>query len=129
MSETVSSAAGDSAVADRPAMGPASTSARDLLVRAFVVIAVVEALTWAGLLVGMYLKHVADVTELGVRVFGSLHGAAFVAYVVIALLTARSQRWPLVWTTVLALASALPPFVTVVFERAARRRGLLDARG
>jgi integral membrane protein len=108
-------------VADAPA-GP-----RHRLVRAFVVIAVVEAFTWAGLLVGMYLKHVADVTELGVRVFGSLHGAAFVAYVLITLLTARSQRWPLFWTTTLALAAAVPPFMTAAFERVARRRGLLDA--
>jgi RND superfamily putative drug exporter len=112
--------------------GSARVSARvtrtdSRLVRAFVVIAVVEAFTWAGLLVGMYLKHVADVTELGVRVFGSLHGAAFMAYVVVALLTARAQRWRLFWTTVLALAAAVPPFFTVLFERVARRRGLLAA--
>jgi RND superfamily putative drug exporter len=96
------------------------------LVRAFVVIAVVEAVTWAGLLIGMYLKHVADVTELGVRVFGSLHGAAFVAYVLVTVLTARSQRWPVRWTTALALVAAVPPFMTAVFERVAHRRGLLD---
>jgi integral membrane protein len=103
------------------------TRADSRLVPAFVVVAVVEAFTWAGLLVGMYLKHVADVTELGVRVFGSLHGAAFLAYVLLALLTARRQRWPLFWTTALALASAVPPFATVAFEQIARRRGLLDA--
>jgi putative drug exporter of the RND superfamily len=106
---------------------PAPATGDSRLVRAFVVIAVVEAFTWAGLLVGMYLKHVAEVTELGVRVFGSLHGAAFVAYVLVTLLTARSQRWPALWTTALALAVAVPPFMTAVFERAARRRGLLDA--
>jgi integral membrane protein len=96
-------------------------------VRAFRAVAIAEAFSWAGLLVGMYLKHVADVTELGVRVFGSLHGAAFLAYVLLALLTARRQRWPLFWTTALALASAVPPFATVAFEQIARRRGLLDA--
>jgi RND superfamily putative drug exporter len=110
-----------------PAAGAPATRPDSRLVRAFVAIAVVEAFTWAGLLVGMYLKHVADVTELGVRIFGSLHGAAFLAYGVLALLTARRQRWPLVWTTVLARASAVPPFATVAFERLARRRGLLDA--
>jgi putative drug exporter of the RND superfamily len=118
MSETVTA---------RSADAPAARDSR--LVRAFVVIAVVEAFTWAGLLVGMYLKHVADVTELGVRVFGSLHGAAFMAYVLVTLLTARSQRWPVLWTTALGLAAAVPPFMTVVFERFARRRGLLDAPG
>jgi len=105
---------------------PARAGGDSRLVRAFVTIAVVEALTWAGLLVGMYLKHVADVTELGVRVFGSLHGAAFVGYVLVTLLTARSLRWPVRWTTALALVAAVPPFMTAVFERAARRRGLLD---
>lgn len=107
-------------------LADAPAGSRHRLVRAFVVIAVVEAFTWAGLLVGMYLKHVADVTEVGVRVFGSLHGAAFIAYVVVTVLTARSQRWPLFWTTALALGAAVPPFMTAAFERAARRRGLLD---
>lgn len=121
MSETVTSTA-----AGTRSSGAAATSPRHRLVRAFVAIAVIEAFTWAGLLVGMYLKHVADVTELGVRIFGSLHGAAFVAYVVVTLLTARAQRWPLLWTTALALSAAVPPFMTVVFERGAKRRGLLD---
>ena len=121
MSETVSSTTAGTRPTDA-----ATTSSRHRLVRAFVAIAVIEAFTWAGLLVGMYLKHVADVTELGVRIFGSLHGAAFVAYVVVTLLTARVQRWPLLWTTALALVAAVPPFMTAVFERGARRRGLLD---
>jgi RND superfamily putative drug exporter len=119
MSETATAAAD---AARPPADRPDSR-----LVQAFVVVAVIEAFTWAGLLVGMYLKHVAGVTELGVRVFGSLHGAAFIAYVVITLLTARAQRWSVFWTTALALLSAVPPFMTAVFERVARRRGLLDA--
>jgi putative drug exporter of the RND superfamily len=123
MSETASTTVASDR--DRQVDGPKiSTSSR--LVRAFVIIAVVEAFTWAGLLVGMYLKHVAEVTELGVRVFGSLHGAAFIVYVLLVLATARSQRWSLVPTTALALAAAVPPFATVAFERAARRRGLLD---
>jgi RND superfamily putative drug exporter len=121
MSKTVS----PTAASTRPT-GAAATSSRHRLVRAFVAIAVIEAFTWAGLLVGMYLKHVADVTELGVRIFGTLHGAAFVAYVVVALLTARAQRWSLFWTTALALSAAVPPFMTAVFERGAKRRGLLD---
>jgi RND superfamily putative drug exporter len=122
MSETVSTASSD---LDRTP-GSRRSSPPGRLVRAFVVVAVVEAFTWAGLLVGMYLKHVAEVTELGVRIFGSLHGAAFMAYVLVTLLTARAQRWPVRWTTALALVAAVPPFMTVVFERAARRRGLLD---
>lgn len=41
------------------------------------VAALVEGLTWAGLLVGMWLKCGAEVTDTGVWLFGCLHGAAF----------------------------------------------------
>ena len=94
--------------------------------RAFVVVAVVEAFTWAGLLVGMFLKHVTGTTEVGVQVFGALHGGAFLAYVAVTLVAAVRLRWtPLV--AALALAASLPPLATVVFERWARQRGLLRA--
>lgn len=95
-----------------------------LVRRAFTTVAVLEAFTWAGLLVGMYLKHVAGTTEAGVWLFGRLHGAAFVAYVLTTLLTARVLRWgPVV--TLVALAASVPPLATLVFEVWARRRGLL----
>jgi RND superfamily putative drug exporter len=99
---------------------------RSHLVSVFSAIAVIEAFTWAGLLVGMYVKHIADGSELGVRVFGSLHGAAFISYVVVTLLLARQLHWPLRWRTLLALAAAVPPFMTVVFQSQARRRGFLS---
>ncbi|GLZ78516.1 hypothetical protein Afil01_33230 [Actinorhabdospora filicis] len=107
----------------------ATTPDREPLVRWFTVIAVVEAVTWAGLLAGMYFKHIADVTEIGVRVFGPLHGAAFVAYGVITLLTAIKLRWRLFsWTTFFALAASVPPFFTVLFELWARQTGRLTVR-
>jgi hypothetical protein len=40
----------------------------------FRVVAVAEALSWAALLVGMFFKYATDTTELGVKVFGPLHG-------------------------------------------------------
>ena len=79
---------------------------------AFRVVAVAEALSWLGLLIGMFVKYVPETTELGVKVFGPIHGAVFVAYVVVALLTARVLRWSL-GTTVLALLASVPPFATV----------------
>ena len=48
--------------------------------RLFRTVAVAEAVTWTGLLVGMFLKYVTETTELGVRVFGMLHGVVFVAF-------------------------------------------------
>lgn len=93
--------------------------------RAFRAAAVVEALTWAGLLVGMYLKHVSGTTEAGVWLFGRLHGAAFLGYLAATVLAARALRWgPVV--TLVALAASVPPLATVVVEGLLRRRGLLE---
>jgi integral membrane protein len=88
-------------------------------------LALAEAVTWALLLVGMFLKYVTGTTELGVRVFGMAHGVVFIAYCLAAAFVAVNQRWKL-GTTVLALASAVPPFMTVWFDRRAERRGRLD---
>ena len=91
---------------------------------AFRVVAVAEALSWVGLLIGMYLKYVPRTTELGVHVFGPIHGAVFVAYVVGALLTSRVLRWS-PRTTVVALVCSVPPLATVWFERLATRNDRL----
>src|SRR5687768_18186773 len=66
------------------------------------IVAVAEALSWVGLLAGMFVKRALDSSELGVQVFGPIHGAIFVGYVVVALVAARALRWD-VRTTVLAL--------------------------
>ena len=94
-------------------------------VQLFRAVAVAEALTWVGLLAGMYVKYVPETSELGVKVFGPVHGAVFVLYVAVALLTARRLRWS-PGTTLLALAASVPPLATVVFEWWARRTGRLD---
>ena len=98
------------------------------LVTAFRVVAVAEALSWAGLLAGMYVKHVLGTSEAGVQFFGPVHGAVFLAYVAVAVLAARVLRWS-PGTTLLALAAAVPPLVTVWFERWATRTGRLASRG
>jgi len=83
--------------------------------RAFAVVAVLEALTWLGLLVGMWFKYVTDTTEAGVQLFGPLHGGAFVLYVITALVVSRVLRWSW-WVTLVALAASIPPLGTLVFE-------------
>ncbi|MFW5416704.1 DUF3817 domain-containing protein [Nocardiopsis sp. CNT-189] len=93
---------------------------------AFRIIAVVEAVTWVGLLIGMFFKYVVVGDEIGVKVFGPLHGLAFIVYVVVAAAAWYRLRWGL-WTGLLALAASVPPLGTVVFERVAGARGLLDA--
>jgi integral membrane protein len=94
------------------------------LVTAFRVVAFAEAVSWLGLLIGMFFKYVADAGEGGVRVFGPIHGTVFLTYAVLALLTWRQQRWSLP-VAIAALAASVPPFCTVVFEEWARRTGRL----
>jgi len=88
-------------------------------------LAVAEATTWALLLVGMVLKYGTRTTELGVQVFGMLHGIVFIAYCLGTLFVAVDQRWS-ARVTLLGLASAVPPFMTVWFDRWAERRHLLE---
>ena len=93
----------------------------------FRIVAVAEALSWVGLLAGMYVKYVPQTSEVGVQVFGPVHGGIFLAYVVLTLAARRFLRWDL-RTTLLALAASVPPLTTVVFERWATRTGRLPAR-
>lgn len=97
------------------------------VVTAFRIVAVAEALSWLGLLAGMAVKHLAKASEVGVQVFGPIHGGIFVAYVAIALLAGRALRWS-PGTTALALAASVPPLATVWFERWATRTGRLPQR-
>lgn len=97
------------------------------VIRAFRLLAVAEAFSWAALLVGMYFKWIAKTTELGVEIAGPVHGALFIGYSVAALVLWRLQRWPFV-VALFAGLSAVFPFATVLFERWALRRGHLSAR-
>lgn len=90
----------------------------------FTALARAEVVTWTLLLLGMVLKHVTATTELGVAVFGPVHGVVFLAYVLGAVLVAVDQGWP--WRTTLgALAAGVPPFATVWVERRLERSGRL----
>jgi integral membrane protein len=90
----------------------------------FIFVARVEACTWAGLLVGMFLERVLEVTDLGVWLFGRLHGGAFIVYIVVAIVAGIRLRWPW-WATVLAVLASIPPLVTWPLESWYRRRGLV----
>jgi integral membrane protein len=95
--------------------------------RLFSVVALLEALTWAGLLVGMFLKYVTETTDLGVWLFGRLHGGAFIIYVIVSVYCSVRLRWS--WQmSLLALLAAIPPLVTLPLEIWFRRRGLLSTR-
>lgn len=83
-----------------------------------------EALSWLGLLIGMYLTYVTESTEVGVHVFGPLHGVVFLGYLAMCWVARRTFAWTRP-TTVIALFCSIPPFLSIVFEVVADRRGLL----
>lgn len=95
--------------------------------RLFRVVAIAEAITWAGLLLGMALKYGPVGTEAGVWLFGRLHGGVFVAYLAVTLLAAWQLRWRW-WVVLLALAASIPPLVTIVLEAWLELSGRLARR-
>lgn len=99
-------------------------SARMNPTRLYRLVARAEAVTWALLLTGMFLKYVTETTELGVQVFGMVHGVVFIAYCLVTVLLWIDQRWAF-GRLALGLLSAIPPFATIPFEAYAERAGLL----
>lgn len=92
--------------------------------RLFAAAAIIEAITWTGLLIGMWLKYGVDGSHMGVWLFGRLHGAAFLFYVATTVFVGARLRWP-GWALLLALLAAIPPLVTVPLEMWFRRSGRL----
>ena len=89
-------------------------------------IAVAEVVTWTLLLIGMALKYVTKTTDLGVRVFGLAHGVVFIAFCLVTLLLWVNQKWsPRI--AILGLLSAVPPLLTVWWERRLERSGHLES--
>lgn len=90
--------------------------------RLFQMAAIIEAITWTGLLAGMFLKYVTESTERGVEIFGPIHGMAFIGYVIVTFFAATNLRWRW-WVAAVAIAAAVPPLTTIVAERWISRRG------
>lgn len=91
----------------------------------FRIVAIAEAVSWAGLLFGMLVKYVVIRDEIGVQIFGPIHGALFVAYLVVAFMAARRLGWGR-WTLLLAVVVSVPPLATLAFERWATSTGRLS---
>ncbi len=77
--------------------------------------AITEAWSWAGLLAGMYFKYSAAANPIGVQLMGPIHGGLFIFYVIATIRVATHLRWGM-WTTVIGIFAALPPFCTYFFE-------------
>lgn len=106
------------------AAGPRQDQTTDRLIAAFRIVAIAEAISWAGLLIAMAFKYALVENEVGVQIVGPIHGAIFLAYLVATLAVGVRCRWsPKV--ILLGLFAAVPPFLTVVFEKWADRNGHL----
>lgn len=105
------------------------TSAYDLRSAAgwFRLIAFAEAVSWVGLLMGMYFKYLGSPqTEIGVKIFGPIHGGVFVAFVVAAVVVGVALKWrPATW--LLALLGSIVPLGSVIFLIWADRTGRMGA--
>ncbi|OLO99597.1 hypothetical protein BVU76_25015 [Mycolicibacterium porcinum] len=107
----------------------AMTSSFDLRTVAgwFRLIALAEAVSWAGLLIGMYFKYLGSPrTEIGVKVFGPIHGGIFIAFVVAAVLVGLARKWG-IGTWVLALLASIVPLGSVIFVMWADRTARLSS--
>jgi integral membrane protein len=93
----------------------------------FRLIALAEAVSWVGLLVGMYFKYLGTPrTEIGVKVFGMTHGLIFIGFVVAGLLVGIAHRW-VARTWLLALLASVVPLCSVIFLIWADKTGRMGA--
>jgi integral membrane protein len=89
----------------------------------FRLVALLEAVSWVGLLIGMYFKYVGSPrTEVGVKVFGMAHGLIFIAFVVTSLLAGIAFKWA-TGSWLLALLAGIVPLCSVIFLIWADRTG------
>lgn len=76
--------------------------------KALMIVAFAEAISWLGLLLGMVLKYGFD-DERGVSLMGPIHGMLFVVVAGLLLITQYQERWP-IGRTVLSFIESIPPF-------------------
>ncbi len=75
--------------------------------KALMIVAFAEAVSWIGLLLGMVLKYGFD-NERGVSIMGPIHGMLFMIFAVLLLITHVQERWS-IGRTVLSFVESVPP--------------------
>ena len=91
---------------DTSAGTPTTTSST---VRAFRLVAVLEAVSWLVLIVCTVVKYVTTPhQQLGVQIMGPIHGVLFIAYVLLALVVRGKVGWDLRTTGIVLLDSIIP---------------------
>ncbi|MFV0309073.1 MAG: DUF3817 domain-containing protein [Desertimonas sp.] len=98
-----------------------------MLRRVFRAAAVVEAFTWAGLLVSMLVKYPLAGSPIGVTVFGWLHGTMWVVFVIVCVTVGIWFQWEW-WVVLLGLAASVVPLLTLVLDIWIERSGRVAVR-
>ncbi|NLS09131.1 DUF3817 domain-containing protein [Nesterenkonia sp. MY13] len=93
---------------------------------AFHVVAITEAITWTGLLYGMWMRYIVGVSEADdpVPLWGMLHGIAFIVFCGVVVVAGWTFRWR-IREYLIALAAAVPPLTTIPLEIWYSRTGKL----
>lgn len=104
---------------------PSRAETPDRAITAFRIVAIAEAISWGALLVAMLFKYALVESAVGVRVVGPIHGMMFIGYLIATLTVGTRCRWK-PSTIIIGLLAAVPPFMTIVFERWVERSGLLQ---
>ncbi len=107
---------------------PSVRSRTDTIMRiVFRSLAVLEAFTWAGLLISMLIKYPLAGSPIGVSIFGWLHGLVWVLFVIIALTAGIWFRWSW-WVTLIGVLVSILPFATIPFDIWMERTDRLNTR-
>lgn len=88
------------------------------------IVSFIEAGTWAFLILSMLTKYIwaPELGDVLVAFAGASHGVGFMLYLFVATVVGVNARWRW-WMFLLAWASSVPPFFTLIFDWFAHRSG------
>ena len=112
-----------------PATGPAATPKSPKVMSAFKRYKIAAFVVGWGLLIlcaAMVLKYVFDMPQF-VAIWGPIHGALFVGYVIVAFDLAYKDRWSPLGTLWVLVAGTIP-FVSFLAEKQVQRKVLAGRR-
>lgn len=89
------------------------------------IVAVSEMVTWTGLIAAMIARYGFGADGDWFFFAGISHGTVFLAYCTVSVVVGLNQRWS-IGRILLAFASAIPPYLTLPFDRSLLKRGLLE---
>lgn len=90
----------------------------------FRTVSIAEAITWTALIAAMVARYAFSAEVPFFFAIGLAHGVVFIAFVAACVVVGLNQRWRW-WVIVVAAATAIPPYGTVVTDIVLERRDRL----